>query len=61
MTMTAGTAATRSTARRAWVVTAPAPKVAATAPVKEKTPRISADVVINSNVPVDSVSGCIKI
>ena len=67
MTTTAATAATRSTATRAREVAATARAATARAvtatalPVKEKSPRISADDVTSSDVPVDSVSGCIAI
>ena len=41
--------------------TVPAAVEVGTVPVEEKTRRTSADVVISSDAPVDSVSGCIDL
>ena len=58
------TAATRKTAKVAGMtqkLLARTVRAPVEEEVEEKTPRISADVVISSGVPVESVSGCIDL
>ena len=64
MTTIAATAATRKTAKVAGMtqkLLARTVRAPVEEEVEEKTPRISADVVISSGVPVESVSGCIDL
>ena len=63
-TTIAATAATRKTAKVAGMtqkLLARTVRAPVEEEVEEKTPRISADVMISSVVPVDSVSGCIEL